>query len=99
MGNGYCDKCLYINKDVLINKCNKDCNNHNGKDSEFVAENEISKNNEQKNGNGLPKDFENGKIDLNDSKKGEGNKKIIDDNEEDEKSTSEFGGNNNKFKK
>ena len=94
MGNGYCDKCLYINKDVLINKCNKDCNNHNGKDSEFVAENEISKNNEQKNGNGLPKDFENGKIDLNDSKKGEGNKKIIDDNEEDEKSTSEFGGNN-----
>ena len=94
MGNGYCDKCFYINKDVLINKCNKDCNNHNGKDSEFVAENEISKNNEQKNGNGLPKDFENGKIDLNNSKKGEGNKKIIDENEEDEKSTSEFGGNN-----
>ena len=57
-------------------------------------ENNKNKNNEQNNANGLPKDFENCKNDLNNSKKGEGYQKVIDDGEEDERSTGEIYANN-----
>ena len=102
MGSGNCYPIMSNNnnQEVIVedikyyNSSNKEDDKQNGKYIKKYEENNKNKNNEQNNANGLPKDFENCKIDLNNSKKGEGYQKVIDDGEEDERSTGEIYANN-----